>query len=605
MKQILLALSLCLFATAALAAKDDDTLLGLWKSRLWLGPVARGPLVVEKRNDGYIADMMGRQVAVHREGRELVFSLPDKLGTFRGTRESDHALHGMWFPPGPEGQPFGHASPVTLAADGKDRWRGEVKPFDETFTFHLLVTRQADGSLSALLRNFERDVGAQMGVSRIVRDGDQVKLANDKGEVVSAGRYDAEQDVITLPFFNRGGSFDFHRDGDESEFYPRGKHPARYAYHPPLARADGWPVARLKDVGIDQGGMERLVQLLVDAPMEERDTPKVHALLVARHGKLVLEEYFHGFGRDMLHDTRSAAKSVTAVIAGAAMHARLPVTLSQPVYRTMGASTADDPRKDAMTLEHLLTMSGGYFCDDTNDAAPGNEETMEDRSTEPDYYKFTLAVPLATPPGENAVYCSIMPNLALGVVGKAVGENPLHLFDRLVARPMQIGRYAFGLDPAGHPFGGGGMKLEARDFMKFGQLMLNGGAWHGRRVVSKAFAARATSALYHLRGMGYGYLWWTVNYPYKDRIVRAIYAGGAGGQCVIVVPELDLVVTTFGGNYSSTGTFYILRTVVPKYLLPAVRERGDDANAPVIARETDYLWPIGDLKDGSRIAGAK
>src|SRR6185312_14768902 len=226
---------------------------------------------------------------------------------------------------------------------------------------------------------------------------------------------------------------------------------------------------------------------------------------------------------------------------------------------------------------------------DTNDAAPGNEQTMLDQTTQPDHYKFTLAVPLATPPGENSVYCSAMPHLALGVMGRAVGENPLYLFDRLVARPMQLGRYAYGLDPVGHPYGGGSMQFLPRDFMKFGQMMLNGGTWNGKRIVSREFAARATSPLYHLRGMGYGYLWWVIDYPYKDRLARAYYAGGAGGQSVIVVPELDLVVTTFGGNYSSTGTFYVQRTLVPKYLLPAVREAGDDIDAPVSPREKNYF----------------
>ena len=47
-----------------------------------------------------------------------------------------------------------------------------------------------------------------------------------------------------------------------------------------------------------------------------------------------------------------------------------------------------------------------------------------------DYYRYTLKVPMATAPGEKAVYCSINPNLALGVVGRATGESPLDLFDR-------------------------------------------------------------------------------------------------------------------------------------------------------------------------------
>src|SRR5256886_5398441 len=116
---------------------------------------------------------------------------------------------------------------------------------------------------------------------------------------------------------------------------------------------------------------------------------------------------------------------------------------------------------------------------------------------------------------------------------------------------MKIRRYDWGLDPAGHPYGGGGMNLLLRDFAKLGQLLLDGGTWEGRRIVSREFAARAGSPLYHLRNIGYGYLWWSEDYPYKDRTVHTYSARGAGGQTTTVVPELDLVVTTNAGSYWS------------------------------------------------------
>jgi len=326
----------------------------------------------------------------------------------------------------------------------------------------------------------------------------------------------------------------------------------------------------------------------------------MHGLLIARHGKLVLEEYFHGQHRDKLHETRSATKSITATLTGAAMYAGVPLRLSSRVYEVMNFP-ADDPRKRAMTLENLLTMSSGYDCDDTDPKAPGNEEVMNDQEQEPDYYRYTLKVPMKYQPGEKSVYCSSNPNLALGMVGRAAGEWPPDLFDRLLARPMQIDRYAWPLDPAGNPYGAGIVQILPRDFMKFGQLMLNGGTWHGRRLLSRDFVARASSKLYHNRNVTYGYLWWSIDYPYKDRVVHTFYAAGAGGQLVYVIPELDLVVTHVAGNYtlplknlSDTD-----REFVPRFILPAVREAGDDKSAPVVPRE--YTSPYGPSQDGSRV----
>ncbi|MBV9492824.1 MAG: serine hydrolase, partial [Acidobacteria bacterium] len=235
--------------------------------------------------------------------------------------------------------------------------------------------------------------------------------------------------------------------------------------------------------------------------------------------------------------------------------------------------------------------ASGFFCDDTNPAAPGNEDAMLDQETQPDYWRFALDVPLVTAPGERSVYCSINPNLALGVLAHATGESPLVTFDRLLGRPMKIARYAWLLDPAGNPYGGGSAQFLPRDFLKFGQLMLDGGVWNGRRILDRAFVERASSRLTRIRNLDYGFLWWGIDLPYKSRTVHAFFAGGTGGQSVIVIPELSLAVATFGGNYSTPGTVTITHTLVPRFVLPAVREKGDDPHAPVVERE--FTSPYG------------
>jgi CubicO group peptidase (beta-lactamase class C family) len=590
-------------AAAAPAAGTADELAGLWKAKRWFGPFARGPLVIQRSGETYTADMAGRRVPVRVEKGELSFELPNGEGTFRGKLHNGDVLQGHWYPP--DSLSGKYASPVQLRRDGPNRWSGQVVPFDDVFTFYLLAQKRPDGSMGVFLRNPERDYGAWLGVDRLVRDGDAVRLLGKRqgqtGESeLARGTYDAAAEVITLTFPSRGGSYDFHRESDQSDFYPRGKTPGRYAYHPPLARDDGWPTGTLE-------GIESFIQKILDTPMESVDTPEIHGILIARHGKLVLEEYFHGENRDKLHETRSAAKSVTATVVGAALQAGAPLQLSTPVYQIMnGGSFPPDlePRKRAMTLEHLLTMSSGYFCDDTNPDAPGGEEIMSNQTDEPDYYRFTLRVPMASMPGEKAVYCSSNPNLALGVVGRATGESPLDTFDRLIGAPLKITRYGWLLDPAGHPYGGGGVQLLPRDFMKIGQLMLNGGLWQGRRILSRDFVARASSPLYHLRGITYGYLWWGIDYPYKDRTVHAFFAGGAGGQTVMVIPALDLIVATYAGNYSSKGTVNTSQILTPRYILPAVREPGDDPKAPVIPRE-DYVSPYGRSEVSGPVAGTR
>jgi CubicO group peptidase (beta-lactamase class C family) len=193
----------------------------------------------------------------------------------------------------------------------------------------------------------------------------------------------------------------------------------------------------------------------------------------------------------------------------------------------------------------------------------------------------------------------MQPNLALAMVGAAMKENPVSVFDRLVARPMEITRYAWGLDPMDRAYGGGGVEIRARDFIKFGQMMLNGGTWNGHRILDASFVKAASSAQYNLRNVYYGYLWWVEDYPYKNRTLRIYSARGSGGNLVFVVPDLDLVVATLAGNYSNRRGMQYLGNLIATSILPAVREAGDDPNAPV--RNVEWASRYGGSKNGSRV----
>ena len=80
---------------------------------------------------------------------------------------------------------------------------------------------------------------------------------------------------------------------------------------------DGWQVGTLEEAGISFGPIRDMVQNEIDPPATSVDDLYVHGLLISRHGKLVFEDYFHGYHRNLPHDTRSASKSLTAVLTGA------------------------------------------------------------------------------------------------------------------------------------------------------------------------------------------------------------------------------------------------------------------------------------------------
>jgi CubicO group peptidase (beta-lactamase class C family) len=603
-------LALCAGAPAPVsgqsAAAPTSDLSGLWAARKWFGPEIHGQLIVERTSSGLRAEIAGRRLTVAQRGQDVSFDLPADQGGFRGRFEGSAQLRGHWIR-GRTAISYGRsASPIVLKAIAPGRWGGIVDPGVEEFSFYLFLRSSAGGSYAAVLRNPEFDLGNQQRVDRLVREGDALKLIGRRGDadrVVASGSVAAGADEFSLYFEGRGGTYDFQRATGSSFVHPRPQPAERYRYLPPPALGDGWPTGTLAAERIDEPAMERIVQSFIDMRMDEADAPEIHALLIARHGRLVLEEYFHGISRDALHTLRSAGKSISGAVIGAAMHSGAPLRLDSRVYQVMNGGTFParlEARKRAMTLENLLTMSSGHYCDDTDDKAPGNEDYINDPLPPPNDVNYFMSVPMATDPGSNSVYCSMQPHLALAMLEDAAHESALSIFDRLVAGPMEIRDYSWPIDTNGRPYGGGSVALRARDFMKFGELMRNGGMWHGRRILDASYAKAAVAPLYHLRNIYYGYLWWVEYYPYKGRTVLGYSARGAGGQLVFVVPQLDLVVATMGGNYSNRRGGRYLNNFIAASILPAVREPGDDPNAPV--RDLEWASPYGPSKDGSRVA---
>src|SRR5438105_947839 len=106
-----------------------------------------------------------------------------------------------------------------------------------------------------------------------------------------------------------GDSVRFVLGGDSGQFRGRLLRGARYTYQRPVELTDGWRTAAARTVGLDEAVLARLVQQIADTDPLDPRAPLMHSLLVARHGRLVLEEYFAGEQRSGVHDTRSAGKT--------------------------------------------------------------------------------------------------------------------------------------------------------------------------------------------------------------------------------------------------------------------------------------------------------
>jgi len=569
------------------SAPPAKGLIGTWQATRNFGPVLRGLLTLTRSEGHGLAEIAGQRIPFDASGKTIHCVFPGGQGEFHGALDPKTGeIRGHWIQPATVNAMRRFASPVTLKPSGKEHWRGQVVPLEDEFTLFLVASPGEHGTVQAFLRNPDRNVGVFLVAERLEQQGDSVKLVghfrNDTVEqVLASGTFrpgsDGSEDSLSLYFPRARATFDFSRIDDDpaSHFYARGKDPGEYRYCRPPTDDDGWPTGTLQEAGISEASVRKLIEAVVDPPATSVHDLDIHGILIARRGKLVLEEYFHGFHRETPHDTRSASKSLTATLVGAVIAHGAALSASTPVYRAIYGDDLPpglEPRKKAMTVENLLRMASGYFCDDRNPSAPGNEDVLQSQTADPDWYHYTLNLPMDSVPGEQPVYCSANANLLGDVLSRTTGKQLPEVFQERIADPLQIKRYYLVLGPDDVPYMAGGSYWLPRDFMKLGQVMLNGGTWNGKRIVSWEWAHRATAPLENLRKLQYGYLWWSIAYPYRGKTVRAFFAGGNGGQLVMGIPDLDLLVAFYAGNYSDPVLYKIQEELVPQYILPALDE---------------------------------
>jgi CubicO group peptidase (beta-lactamase class C family) len=341
--------------------------------------------------------------------------------------------------------------------------------------------------------------------------------------------------------------------------------PAPYVYAVPEATGDGWRTASAESAGLDPVPLEAAANAIGDGTF-----PNVDSMLVVRHGLLVHETYFNDFHREKLHDLRSATKSITSALVGIAIDQGLLAGVEERVLPRLGGEAGlqnVDPRKRAITLESLLTMTPGLACDDWNAGSPGNEEKMYRQR---DWVKFILDLPMVAEPGTRYGYCTGGVVVLGAVLGRASGQRADAYARQALFGPLGIARAEWQLTPTGAVDTGGHIHMRPRDMAKFGQLFLQQGLWDGRQVVSAAYVERSTS--FRVRTVSseeYGYLWWRRTASAGGAPVPTYYAVGNGGQQIIVAPSLDLVAVFTGSNYNTAGTFP--QVLFDRYVLAAVR----------------------------------
>jgi CubicO group peptidase (beta-lactamase class C family) len=252
--------------------------------------------------------------------------------------------------------------------------------------------------------------------------------------------------------------------------------------------------------------------------------------------------------------------SVVSTLIGIAIADGLIAGLDQPLNELLPEHRRKmTPQVATVTLRDLLTMSGGFAPDMSDETA---QRIVDGRL---DLVDWAVSDGQQTAPGTRFLYSDISAHLAAAVLLSALQHNPatkgqtvldyarVKLFDPLgiLTRPeyhgLPIGsefeRAGFGWGQVGDlVLGGFGLRLTAEDMARIGQLYLDDGMWHGTRVLPEDWVRQATAPGETTRD--YGLFWWRST----EWGLPTYAAVGARGQCIVVVPARRTVIVVLSAS---------------------------------------------------------
>ncbi|MEO1020654.1 MAG: serine hydrolase [Pseudomonadota bacterium] len=342
-----------------------------------------------------------------------------------------------------------------------------------------------------------------------------------------------------------------------------------------------WQTVSPDDAGFvsDLGGR-------LEAAYASGELPNLHAVLVARHGRLVLEDYFEGqderwgqsigrvtFGPEVKHDLRSISKSIVGLLYGIALAEDEVPEIDQPLVAQFPAyqDLAADAERRRITVAHALTMTMGTEWDETlpyND--PRNSEIAMEMAD--DRYRFVLDRPIVTEPGTQWVYSGGTTALLAHLIAKGTGQPLLDYARAKLFDPLGISdvEWVRGFD--GEPAAASGLRMRGRDLLKIAQMVLDGGRWGDQQIVPEAWLEVSfNNAVAAEDELQYGYQWWLGRGRGDGR--RWMAGFGNGGQRLVVIPDLDLTIVIFVGNYNQLDSWKVPVKVIGEVIYPAILDK--------------------------------
>ena len=303
-----------------------------------------------------------------------------------------------------------------------------------------------------------------------------------------------------------------------------------------------WQTASPEDEGMDSEALAGLVAY--------GRTLSFDSLLIARHGRLVLDAYYARHSANVPHAVNSTTKSIVATLI-AMLHA--DGVLDSFDHRVLDyfpdRDFADvDDRKKAITVQHLLNMTSGLAWDE----GLGTVRPLTELKRSRDWVRFILDRPMANQPGEIFFYNSGNSHLLSALITQLTGRTAEDFARTKLFGPLGITDYSWPRDPLGQSYGGWGLSLKPRDMAKIGYLYLRHGRWGEQQLLPPQWIETVSHATVNMnvpgdRDLRYANQFWAL--PDK----HVFMTSGYHCQVIMVLPDVDIVAVTTGRDSCPLG----------------------------------------------------
>jgi CubicO group peptidase (beta-lactamase class C family) len=309
------------------------------------------------------------------------------------------------------------------------------------------------------------------------------------------------------------------------------------------------------------------VYKLMDKILKE-EFGRLESILIIKDGKLILEEYFYSYTQTKLHRINSCTKSITSLLLGITLNNNKMSNVNQSIFNFFpNYDSCRTSVKKKITLKHILTMSAGFYEeDDFKDQGPDN------------YIRYILNSKMENNPGEKFRYSSKCSNLLGGIIYMLEKKQADEFAKDVLFNKLGISEFFWEKENGVLPCDAG-LQLYPRDMVKIGLLVLNNGNWNGEQIIPEEWIIASTKPnVAESEFFDYGYQWWYRSKRNKswwnDPVQGSksehdmFLALGAGGQYIMVIRDLNMVIVTTASDYSRDGMDHIKVPMVIEEIVP-------------------------------------